>query len=243
MALNKKKVYDEKGDAKSPLIEQSAPEIPVMEPLATSDAQNQTERAESPSHVLPELNEMGEANAHTFEKLMSLPAKLESPSPESSTILAMALNEAARLLIEQLPERLPQVFKETAEQQSIPIWMLLVGLMQKAYDAGEHTAPVLDPTWMRTNAAVAHDHGNAICACGCDESFHRRWPGQLYKDNEHGVRAAKLALATGARKTAELPRPPVGQEPPKSPRSGIFQSEAVGDSGSYDPAFGAPARN
>ena len=53
---------------------------------------------------------------------------------------------AAGRLIEAIPSpTAQQVMRETAQQLGIPLWMLITGLLQRAYDSGEHTAPVLDP--------------------------------------------------------------------------------------------------
>jgi hypothetical protein len=168
-----------------------------------------------------------------------------SDEPEASEALSViseapeldTLNDAAELLIQLLEGRGAEVLREASFMQAIPLWMHIVGLLQKALDTGEHNTPVIDPSWARNNPAAVGYYGETTCACGCNQTFQRRWPGQIYATNECGTRAAKPA-SPGT--PDSLRRYAVGQEPRMAPRSTIFKDESAG---SFDPRVGPPAGN
>ena len=143
------------------------------------------------------------------------------------------LNDAAELIINQLEGRGAEILREAAYMQTLPIWMHVVGLLQRAVDTGEHNTPVIDPAWSRKNSASVGFYGEHSCDCGCGIVFNRRWPGQIYATNECGIRASRAA---GLRSPDKLHRYAVGEEPRMAPRSTIFTDEA----GSFDPRTGPP---
>lgn len=103
------------------------------------------------------------------------------------------LEAAAEKLINAIPSPTAvQVFKETARQLGIPQWMLITGLLQRCYDNGEHTAPVLDPSWTFGNAAEQPVIPDAECG-ECHRKFTPRWIGQEYCDAKCGSAAARAA--------------------------------------------------
>ena len=205
--------------------ENKAPTEPlVLQPTEASPAE--TEPQQLP---LPTMEYLGSSSDE--------PEAPEAPSVISEAPELDTLNDAAELLIQLLEGRGAEVLREASFMQAIPLWMHLVGLLQKALDTGEHNTPVIDPSWARNNPAAVGYYGETICACGCNQTFQRRWPGQIYASNECGIRATRLARA-GA--SAPLSRPPVGQEPRMAPRSTIFKDESAG---SFDPRVGPPARD
>ncbi len=128
-------------------------------------------------------------------------------------------NEAAQLLIDTLPGRAAQVLLETAQQQRIHLWMLLVGLLQRAYDNGEHTAPVLDPAWLHSMPAGVQVLAPSKCE-ECHVTYEPRWLGQRYCSTICGVRGAKRLAALEPRTYTPLTHT-VGTEPEGVPKSAM----------------------
>jgi hypothetical protein len=159
---------------------------------------------------------------------MSRTKKTEEPqvSPE-----LLALEAAATLLVDSLPnETMKSVLKETAANNFVPLWIYIAGLLQRAYDTGEHTAPVLDPIWLRSNPAIIGNSGEGTCPI-CKETFQRRWPGQetcsvICGNTANAARVASEREAHHPQRQTYL----VGEEPVGAPRSSVYQAESDGRS-------------
>lgn len=134
---------------------------------------------------------------------------------------------AAGKVLEAIPSpTTQQVMRETAQQLGIPLWMLITGLLQRCYDNGEHTAPVLDPAWTFGHAFEQATIPKTVCK-NCGAPFQPRWIGQEYCNAKCGSAAAQLAVA--ARLTASpLLRYKVGEEPEGAAKSTISEYEAHG---------------
>lgn len=137
---------------------------------------------------------------------------------------------AADRIISAIPSpTTQQVLRETAQQLGIPLWMLITGLLQRAYDTGEHTVPVLDPQWTMGNPAERPVIADAKCK-ECQQTYTPRWVGQEYCSAKCGSAAAKSA-ADRARVQLPLARFKVGEEPEGVAKSTIREAEAHGTGG------------
>lgn len=150
----------------------------------------------------------------------------KAPNPEFDMLEA-----AANLLVDSYPaESTRAILRETARSQFIPLWMLLTGIIQRSYDNGEHTAPIIDPLWLAANPVKLGDYGKVICRT-CGEEFTPRWPGEVYCGNNCGLLGYRDRIA--ADRAAHGPAPTtykVGEEPPGVSRSTIHQHESDGRS-------------
>ena len=145
------------------------------------------------------------------------------------------LEIAAKQLIKAIPSPTAvQVYRETAQQLGIPLWMLITGLLQRAYDNGEHTAPVLDPAWTFGNPIERPELPESKCE-HCGITYNPRWIGQRFCDVKCGSAAAQLAVAAQLA-ASPLLRYKVGEEPEGVAKSTISESEAHG-LGNPSPAF------
>jgi hypothetical protein len=137
-----------------------------------------------------------------------------------------ALESAASLIVNAMatPQAIA-ILRETAEAQFIPLWMLVCGLLQKCYEMGEHSAPILDPLWLRS--APTKMGGYAEVTCHCGKLFRPRWPGQEYCGVECGAIANRDRVAADrAVKLVELETYAVGEEPLDRARSTVRSGEA-----------------
>lgn len=145
------------------------------------------------------------------------------------------LNAACEHLMTQLLGKGSDLLRDVGMAQHVPLWMVVVGLLQRCIDTGEYTAPILDPMWLQANEAVLSDFGYSTCQCGCNQRFKLRWPGQLYVDTVHATSVARAALD---RAPSRLDLPPLGSEAPDTARSTIYQEESqperFHDTGSID---------
>ncbi len=158
-------------------------------------------------------------------------------------VAEQTLEGAADLILGSLPGQVGQIFKETAQMLAITPSQLILGLLQKAYDTGEHTAPVLHPEWMFSTPTARIVYEEKVCACGCATLFIPRWPGQQYACTECGIRAAR---AISARETSRvvLASYQLGDEPDGVARSTIRTDESkntADDSQLVRGGVGAPA--
>jgi hypothetical protein len=146
-----------------------------------------------------------------------------------------ALETAANLLIDSFPnESTRAILRETARSQFIPLWMLITGIVQRSYDNGEHTAPIIDPMWLAANPIKLGEFGKVICQT-CGNDFTPRWPGEKYCGSYCGI-AGYRSRITADRATHNPPPTTykVGEEPPGVSRSTIYQDESDGRSDASD---------
>ena len=155
------------------------------------------------------------------------------PKPKDVVIEAPsefeAMEAAANLLVDAMPTQGPRdVLRETARSQHIPLWMLVCGLLQRTYDSGEYSAPVLDPIWLHANPVKMGGYAEATCK-SCAETFRPRWPGQEYCCDLCGASGYRDRVAVDrAANVVELHNYPVGEEPLDRARSTIRIYEADG---------------
>ena len=137
-----------------------------------------------------------------------------------------ALEAAANLVVNAMAT--PQataILRETAEAQFIPLWMLVCGLLQKCYEMGEHSAPILDPLWLRSAPTKMGGYAEVVCRCGA--TFRPRWPGQEYCGVQCGVAANRDRVAADRKvKLVELETYSVGEEPLDRARSTVRSGES-----------------
>lgn len=136
------------------------------------------------------------------------------------------LEEAANLLVDAMPTQpVRDILREAASAQHIPLWMLVCGLLQKAYDTGEQSAPVLDPLWLHSAPVTMGGYAEVVCRCGA--TFRPRWPGQRFCNVECGVAAYRDRIAADREDhVVELATYAVGQEPADRARSTIRYDES-----------------
>jgi len=154
-----------------------------------------------------------------------------------------ALESAANALVDAMPTQgTRDVLREAANAQHVPLWMLVCGLLQRCYDTGEYSAPVLDPLWLHANPVTMGGYSDVTCG-SCQQTFRPRWPGQEYCGVECGVVAYRSrVLADRADHVVELHNYPVGEEPPGRARSTIRQYEADGVGEAPDELGSLPSR-
>ena len=149
------------------------------------------------------------------------------PEPEAAAPVQdnqEPLTAAAEAILGTFPDRTKTILEETAQMLAIQPWQLVVGLVQKAYDTGEHTAPVLSPEWMMTTGVARVVYQEKVCECGCAMLFTPRWPGQIYATVECGNRAARTARDR-ARSDLGLVIHKLGEEPEGVAKSTIHPGE------------------
>jgi hypothetical protein len=152
--------------------------------------------------------------------------QLDPPTPNPDFD---ALEAAANLLIDSFPNEMTRtILRETARSQFIPLWMLVTGIVQRSYDNGEHTSPVIDPMWLQANPVSLGDFGLVNCKT-CTKEFKPRWPGEEYCCGDCGVVGYRNRIATDrAAHNQDLAIYKVGEEPPGVSRSTIYQTESDG---------------
>ena len=141
------------------------------------------------------------------------------------------LDDAAALLLTQLPKPVRELLTETAASTlNIPLWQLVCGLLQYSYDTGGFTSPVLSPDWMNSSTAGAFQQPEAVCKV-CHEKFTPRWSKQEFCSNDCGIKH-QHNLARLERDRRERQRVyPLGQEPSDRPTSALHKPEEQGAEG------------
>jgi hypothetical protein len=99
---------------------------------------------------------------------------------------AVALNGAANLILSMLSDPVRDMLMETASTTlGIPLWQLVAGLVQQAYDIGLFSTPQIDPDWISNLPSKPAVFNQARCG-QCGEVFQPRWPKQEWCSNECG---------------------------------------------------------
>ena len=139
---------------------------------------------------------------------------------------AVALNGAANLILSMLSEPVRDMLMETASTTlGIPLWQLVAGLVQQAYDIGLFSTPQIDPDWVSNLPSKPAVFNQSRCK-QCGETFQPRWPRQEWCSNECGI-AHQRNLARG-RKPQHVVGGlyPMGQEPSEAPTSALHPAIA-----------------
>ena len=139
---------------------------------------------------------------------------------------AVALNGAANLILSMLSEPVRDMLMETASTTlGIPLWQLVAGLVQQAYDIGLFSTPQIDPDWVSNLPSKPAVFNQSRCK-QCGETFQPRWPRQEWCSNECGI-ALLRNLARG-RKPQHVVGGlyPMGQEPSEAPTSALHPAIA-----------------
>lgn len=136
----------------------------------------------------------------------------------------MELEQGAERLVEMLPERERQLLQDVAEQMSLPLWMLVCGLLLRVVDMGEQTAPALPPDWLASNPVVRERVLPDVDCPICGQRFTPKWMGQVYDRVECGAVAARRGRAGGGGVAVA----PVGREPEGVVKSTLVVAGAAG---------------
>uniref|UniRef100_A0A6M3IN42 Uncharacterized protein n=1 Tax=viral metagenome TaxID=1070528 RepID=A0A6M3IN42_9ZZZZ len=92
-------------------------------------------------------------------------------------------NEAAKLLIDQMPDHTSQLIEKLAEQAYVPLWQMVCGILLAQYSAGTLSIYQIDPAWKDG----LRKQMNKCKQCG--KMFKSRHIGQPYCTNECGLKA------------------------------------------------------
>lgn len=139
---------------------------------------------------------------------------------------AIALDAAAMQLLMMLSEPVRDMIIETASTTlSIPLWQLIAGLIEQAYEIGTYTTPILDPDWSNNLPSKPAIFKDSFCE-NCRQAFTPRWARQRWCSNECGI-AYQLSLARD-RVSGHVVggKYPLGQEPRHAPSSALRPAEA-----------------
>lgn len=145
--------------------------------------------------------------------------------PKQEVDPSIALNGAANLLLSMLSEPVRELLLETAATTlNIPLWQLVAGLIQQAYDIGLYTTPVLDIDWLKHMPSKPAVFNQARCD-QCGEVFQPRWPKQEFCSNECGIAYQRSVLSARTRQHVVGGTYPMGQEPAGAPSSALHAAE------------------
>ena len=139
---------------------------------------------------------------------------------------AVALDGAANLILSMLSGPVREMLMETASTTlGIPLWQLVAGLVQQAYDIGLFSTPQIDPDWISNLPSKPAVFNQSRCG-QCGKVFQPRWPKQEWCSNECGI-AHQRDLARG-RKPQHVVGGlyPLGQEPSEAPTSALHPAIA-----------------
>lgn len=124
-------------------------------------------------------------------------------APTVTPELAAEWEKAADVLLHALPVWLSDAVREMAYVHNRqPLWAFVMGHVLKAYETGELSAPVLDPSWPRAFTGLP-DPLNAQYKCvWCGNPFPpKRWR-QKFCTNECGTAANHLEALDQAERAA-----------------------------------------
>ena len=141
---------------------------------------------------------------------------------------AVALNGAANLILSMLSEPVRDMLMETASTTlGIPLWQLVAGLVQQAYDIGLFSTPQIDPDWISNLPSKPAVFNQTRCS-QCGEVFQPRWPKQEWCSNECGIAYQRDRARAGNIQPGHVVggKFPMGEEPRGAPTSALRPAEA-----------------
>lgn len=139
---------------------------------------------------------------------------------------ALSLDAAANLLLTMLSDPVREILTETAAiTLNIPIWQLVVGLMQQAYDVGLFVTPQLDPDWNSNLPSKPMIYNQSVCP-QCGRTFQPRWLKQEFCSNECGTIYQRKCDVGRVPRHVVGGQHPMGQEPAGSVSSAIRPGHA-----------------
>lgn len=134
---------------------------------------------------------------------------------------AIALDAAAMQLLMMLSEPVRDMIIETASTTlSIPLWQLIAGLIEQAYEIGTYTTPILDHGWSNNLPSKPAVFKDAFCE-NCRQAFKPRWPRQRWCSNECGIAFNRSVTASRDSQHVRGGIYPLGQEPRHAPSSAL----------------------
>ena len=114
---------------------------------------------------------------------MKQPTTVEKVEEVAKQITKDALDNAAALLLAQLPDQCGELVTNLRDEYAIPLWQLFCGILLAMHLEGRLSAFQLDPAWQ--DGLRQHD-----LLCGwCKTSFTPRWIAQKYCSEKCGVAA------------------------------------------------------
>lgn len=128
---------------------------------------------------------------------MAITVKAAAPAPvETPPVVVPPDREAAaEVILNQLPKTIADAIREISLiHNRYPLWVTVAGLVLKAYENGEHQAPILDPSWPRQFDLVELHMGDVKCEW-CGEIYKpKRWK-QRFCSNDCGFKAREAEKA------------------------------------------------
>jgi len=111
------------------------------------------------------------------------PQPQPQPPPHSSSSPPLSLNDAATLIINQLPPSFRDFAFEVADViLKIPRWQLVAGILLFSAESGNLVSPSLDPSWTTNGISLS------ISTCPeCGKQFTPHRLGQIFCSNECGL--------------------------------------------------------
>ena len=115
------------------------------------------------------------------------------------------LDQCAEAVVAQLDGPLAEYVREIAMiHQRIPLWALVAGCLNAAYEHGTLSTPILSPSWPRSFVGVGLDLTTLTYDCRwCQQAFTPQRYKQGYCSQDCGTLAAK-AQAEAEREAARL---------------------------------------
>jgi len=105
------------------------------------------------------------------------------PQPSSSSSPPLSLNDAATLIINQLPPSFRDFAFEVADViLKIPRWQLVAGILLFSAESGNLVSPSLDPSWTTNGISLS----TSTCP-ECGKQFTPYRLGQIFCSNECGL--------------------------------------------------------
>lgn len=116
------------------------------------------------------------------------PFEVPAPPPAPHT-----LDQCAEAVVAQLDGPLAEYVREIAMiHQRIPLWALVAGILNAAYEHGTLATPILSPSWPRSFAGVGLDLTTLTYDCRwCQTAFTPQRYRQGYCSQDCGTLAAK----------------------------------------------------
>lgn len=122
-----------------------------------------------------------------------------------AVVVTHTLDQCAEAVVAQLDGPLAEYVREIAMiHQRIPLWALVAGCLNAAYEHGTLSTPILSPSWPRSFVGVGLDLATLTYDCRwCHQAFTPQRYKQGYCSQDCGTLAAK-AQAEAEREAARL---------------------------------------